>query len=83
MGKAAQEALGPSRRSQPDRLGEGVFGLGKRTRPGGGQKAGKNPMDKGKKGSKRHVVVDGRGVPLCVIHTAANVYDTARFSRRP
>jgi IS5 family transposase len=76
MGKAAQEALGPSRRSGPDRVGEGVFGLGKRSSPRGGQKAGKNPTDKGKQGSKRHVVVDRRGVPLCVIHTAANVHDS-------
>jgi hypothetical protein len=42
----------------------------------GGPKAGKNPTDKGKQGSKRHVVVDRRGVPLCVIHTAANVHDS-------
>jgi hypothetical protein len=42
----------------------------------GGPKAGKNLTDKGKQGSKRHVVVDRRGVPLCVIHTAANVHDS-------
>src|SRR5215216_1180942 len=41
----------------------------------GGQKTGANPTDKGKQGSKRHLVVDRRGVPLCVIHSAANVHD--------
>ncbi len=45
--------------------------------PGGGQKkTGKNPTDKGKQGSKRHVVVDRKGVPLAVIHSAANVHDS-------
>ncbi len=57
-------------------MGEGVFGLGERTRPRGGEKTGKNPTDKGKQGSKRHVVVDRKGVPLAVIHTAANVHDS-------
>jgi len=57
-------------------LGEGVFGLGERTRPRGGEKTGKNPTDKGKQGSKRHVVVDRKGVPPAVIHTAANVHDS-------
>jgi IS5 family transposase len=33
-------------------------------------------MDKGKQGSKRHVVVDRRGIPLAVIHSAANVHDS-------
>jgi IS5 family transposase len=44
--------------------------------PPGGQKTGPNPMDKGKQGSKRHVVVDRRGIPLAVIHSAANVHDS-------
>ncbi len=76
VGAAASEALGSFRRSGPDRLGEGVFGLGKRTRPRGGQKTGANPTDKGKQGSKRHIVVDRGGVPLAVIHSAANVHDS-------
>ncbi len=44
--------------------------------PPGGQKTGPNPTDKGKSGSKRHVVVDRNGIPLAVIHTAANVHDS-------
>jgi putative transposase len=36
---------------------------------------GRNPTDRGKQGSKRHVLVDGRGVPLSSIVTAANVND--------
>ena len=33
----------------------------------------------GKKGSKRHLLVDGRGVPLSLIVTAANVNDGKRI----
>jgi len=40
-----------------------------------GGKTGPNPTDKGKSGSKRHVVVDRGGIPLAVIHSAANVHD--------
>jgi transposase len=59
-----------------DRLGEGFFGLGERGRPRGGQKTGANPTDKGKSGSKRHVVVDRRGIPLSAIRSAADVHDS-------
>jgi IS5 family transposase len=76
VGKAASEAPGPFRRSRPDRVGEGILGLSKCGRPRGGKKTGPNPTDKGKKGSKRHVVVDREGIPLSVIHTAANVHDS-------
>src|SRR5438067_12027972 len=36
---------------------------------------GQNPTDRGKDGSKRHVLTEGRGVPLATIVTAANVHD--------
>jgi Transposase DDE domain len=73
----APEALGSFGRSRPDRLGEGFFGLSERCCPRGGQKTGlKNPTDKGKRGSKRHVVVDRKGVPLAVIRSAANAHDS-------
>jgi putative transposase len=42
----------------------------------GGQRTGANSTDKGKQGSKRRVVVARGGVPLCVIHSAANVHDS-------
>jgi Transposase DDE domain len=72
-----KDAPGSPGQGERDRLGAGVAGLGERVRPRGGQKTGPNPTDKGKSGSKRHVVVvDRRGVPLAVIHTAANVHDS-------
>src|SRR5689334_15654781 len=33
---------------------------------------GKNPTDRAKKGTKRHILVDGKGTPLAVRITAAN-----------
>jgi transposase len=33
---------------------------------------GKNPTDRGKKGTKRHLLVDGKGTPLAVRLTGAN-----------
>ena len=75
-GNAASEALGSLRRSRPDRVGESVYRLGECSRSRGGQRTGPNPTDKGKAGSKRHLVSDRRGVPLAVIHSAANVHDS-------
>jgi transposase len=57
-------------------VGSGVFGLGECTGQKGGQKTGPNPTDKGKAGSKRHVVSDRGGIPLAVVLTAANVHDS-------
>ena len=40
---------------------------------------GPNPTDRGKKGSKRHLLVDGRGVPLSLVVTGANVNDLTKL----
>jgi transposase len=37
---------------------------------------GKNPTDRAKKGSKRHLLVDGKGTPLAVRITGANRHDS-------
>jgi transposase len=37
------------------------------------------PVDRGKPGSKLHLVCDGSGLPLTAVVTAANVNDTAMF----
>jgi transposase len=44
--------------------------------PCGGEKAGKSPVDRGKGGIKRSVVVDGRGIPLGAIAAPANRHDS-------
>jgi putative transposase len=40
-----------------------------------GDLTGPNPTDRAKKGVKRHVLTDGRGVPLSALITGANVHD--------
>src|SRR5919199_6211968 len=76
VGRAAPGALGSSGRGRPDRLGAGFFGFGERASEKGGQKTGPNPTDKGKPGSKRHVISDRGGVRLAVVLSAANVHDS-------
>jgi transposase len=44
--------------------------------PGGGEKAGKSPVDRGKQGLKRSLVTDAAGVPLHLVSAGANVHDT-------
>ena len=40
-----------------------------------GDHTGPSPTDRAKSGVKRHVLTDGRGVPISVCITAANVHD--------
>ena len=44
--------------------------------PCGGQKAGRSPVDRGKGGIKRSVVVDAQGIPLGSVAAAANRHDS-------
>ena len=41
----------------------------------GGEQTGPNPTDRGKRGSKYHLVVDRDGIPLAVRLSAANAHD--------
>jgi transposase len=42
----------------------------------GGDQSGPNPTDRANRGSKRHLICDGRGVPLAVRLTGANRNDS-------
>jgi len=44
--------------------------------PCGGEKAGRNPVDRGKRGIKRSVIVDGKGIPLGSVSAPANRHDS-------
>lgn len=46
----------------------------------GGELTGPNPTDRGKAGTKYHVVVSTDGIPLGVVPSAANVHDTRLFA---
>jgi len=45
----------------------------------GGELTGPNPTDRGKAGTKYHVVASTDGLPLGVVPSAANVHDTCLF----
>lgn len=45
----------------------------------GGEKTGKSPVDRGKLGSKHHLLVEGRGIPLAVSLTGANRHDITQL----
>jgi transposase len=47
----------------------------------GGDLAGPNPTDRGKRGTKYHIATTGDGVPVACAATAANVNDTLLFER--
>ena len=44
--------------------------------PCGGERAGRSPVDRGKRGLKRSVVVDGRGIPIGSVTAPANRHDS-------
>ena len=64
---AASRQAGP----EPSQPGRGQCGL-----PPGGAYTGPNPTDRGKRGSKRHLIVDRNGVPLVFCVTGANRHDS-------
>lgn len=43
--------------------------------PLGGEKTGRNPTDRGKRGTKRSLLVDAHGVPLAIVVSGANTPD--------
>jgi transposase len=43
--------------------------------PGGGERAGRSPVDRGKQGLKRSTVTDAAGVPLHLVAAGANRHD--------
>lgn len=49
-------------------------------RPKGGTATGPNPTDRGKPGTKRHLVVEARGTPLGVVLTGANAHDSTQLT---
>jgi transposase len=60
------------RPGEGDRLGPLLRGQPELPRRFWGALTGKNPTDRAKKGTKRHLLVDGKGTPLAVRITGAN-----------
>ena len=76
LGKGLATAFGRVRAGRRDRLVQSdlrqLFGASRFW----GAQTGPNPTDRGKNGSKRHVAADGKGTPLALVHTGANVHDS-------
>jgi hypothetical protein len=49
------------------------------SRDAGGKKTGPNPTDRRKLGSKHHLIVDAKGIPLAVILSGANRHDVTQL----
>jgi transposase len=77
---ATSRAPGALSRGGPDRLEPGGGGFAQPPGQKGGRATGKNPTDKGKPGSKQHLVSDAQGIPLASALTAANIHDSRRFA---
>jgi transposase len=71
---------GPTRARWPAGLVTCQRGLGQRARQAWGDHVGANPVDRGKPGSKLHLVSERHGLPLTVAITAANAGDTSVFA---
>jgi transposase len=49
--------------------------------PCGGEKAGRNPVDRGKQGTKRSTAVDEQGIPIGTITAPANRHDSPLLTK--
>jgi len=76
LGPPPSSLVGSTRPGRSDRLEPSLHRCFDGTLSRGGEKTGKNPTDRGKQGTKRHVVVDRQGIPLAIVLTAANVNET-------
>jgi putative transposase len=74
--KRSGRCWSPSATSSAGSNGSGRRPTGCWARPGsGGKKTGPNPTDRGKKGTKKHVLTDGEGGPPGAVVAGANVPD--------
>lgn len=76
LGTAASRPARSARPGQRDRLAPVLARCSERPGKKGGERTGPNPTDRGKPGSKRHLLVDAGGIPLAGALTPANVHDS-------
>jgi transposase len=81
MGPPASRVAAPIARGRPDRLEPRLHGQRVHGREKGGAATGPNPTDRGRPGTKRHLITDRRGIPLAFLLTGANVNDSVPFER--
>jgi IS5 family transposase len=73
VGSAPSCAARRTRTGRQGRLDTSQHRRFERAVKGGGAETGPNPTDRGKLGTKQHLIVDRQGIPLAVDITAANV----------
>ncbi|MGV9351693.1 transposase [Streptomyces spiralis] len=76
MASAAPGGAGPTRGPGRGGLDLGDRRRGLRSRQKVGSLTGPTPVDRGKKGSKLHVLSDAQGIPLAVAVSGANMHDS-------
>lgn len=81
LGALTQGAVGKAAPVRSDRLESRKYRWSKCFQPPGGEETGPNPTDRGKLGSKRHLIVDRRGLPLALDVTGANRHDSMVLER--
>ena len=79
LGKTPQRVARAPACRRPDRLVASRGRFEQRAGSFWGLQTGRNPTDRGKAGSKHHLLTDAQGIPLCVQLTAANVNDTCQL----
>jgi len=79
LGTLAHEVAQLARRRGCRRLVAGKRGQRQRAGEKGGELTGPNPTDRGKRGSKYHLVVDRNGIPLAVRLSTANAHDSTHL----
>ena len=79
MERSAPRVASPVAGGRQDRLEPGLCGQCVPRRQKGGDKTGPNPTDRGRLGTKRHLITDANGLPLAFILTGANTDDSMPF----
>ncbi len=79
LGRAAPHLARSARSSGPDRREPGLARLCQHPGQKGGHLVGPNPTDRGKSGTKRHILTERRGLPLAKLLTGANRHESVVF----
>jgi len=77
--KALEEILAELQKRGKIKWKRGIVDSASVRAPGGGNKTGRNPTDRGKLGTKHHILTDADGTPLAVVLTGANRHDVTQL----
>lgn len=81
VGQAAPGTAAAAAPSRAYRLEPGLYGQRVHCSKKGGTATGPNPTDRGKAGTKRHLLTDRHGLPLAFVLTGANVHDSVPLAQ--